>query len=121
MFAEASKGRQTPKLAKSAKRLAEIKSDFPGTLQRPGRRGDGGRADSASIDQAPLLRPLLLVSIIARSSPTPFPLSPPSPSAKKASITDWLPLTPTRRHLVQRALRRSRRLARRTTLRGLKI
>jgi hypothetical protein len=66
MFTETRERRQTPKLAKSAKRLAEIKSDFPGTLQRPGRREDGGRADSASIDQAPLRRPLLLVSIIAR-------------------------------------------------------
>jgi hypothetical protein len=47
--------------------------------------GAGGRADSASIDQAPLRRQLLLVSIIARLSPTPSPLSPPHPSAKKAS------------------------------------
>jgi hypothetical protein len=79
MFTETRKRRQTPKLAKSAKRLAEIKSDFPGTLQRPGGRGDGGRADSASIDQAPLRRPLLLASIIARSSPYAIPIVPTSP------------------------------------------
>jgi hypothetical protein len=79
MFAETRKRRQTPKLAKSAKRLSEIKSDFPGTLQRLGRRRDGWRADSASIDQAPLRRPLLLVSIIARSSPHTIPVVPTSP------------------------------------------